>query len=99
MGSLLHADGFVCVLLVRSQTRINALFHILLSFSAAGISGIVDLDPAVERGQDDAVQEEDAIQHIADLWLRESISSAKTHPQRDRRQQPIPIPPSHADTG
>lgn len=30
-----------------------------------------NLDPTVKDSQNDAVQEEDPIQHIADLWLRE----------------------------
>lgn len=32
-----------------------------------------DLDPAVQRSQDDAVQEQDAVQHVADLRLGERV--------------------------
>lgn len=31
-----------------------------------------NLDPAIESRQNDPVQEKNSIQHITDLWLRES---------------------------
>lgn len=80
---LLHANSFVCVLGVRSQTSIDALFHILLGlyFHSLSLLRIVDLNSTVESRQDDAIQEQDTIQHVADLWLCKSGSLAKAQPE------------------
>lgn len=87
--SFLQANSFVRVLAMRSQTRINALFNILLALCllSCSLPRIVDLDSTVESREDDAVQKQDAVQNVTDLWLRENSScSPKTHPQRNGPQ-------------
>lgn len=99
MRSLLHSDSFICVLMMRSQPRVDGILTIRFWFPSVVLFSGRDLDPAVEGRQNDPVQEENSVQHVTDLWLGESGSTPKSQPQRNHQKNWVPTPNGHGSTG
>lgn len=77
----LQADGFVSVCGL-GQTSVDGFISDLFLFGSFSLPNTGDLESAVERGEHQAVQEQDPIQDVADLRLVETSScSPEAHPQ------------------
>lgn len=73
MGSgAFDLKGLICLLALAAEPSID-VFFLLLGGSLLRRSANQELEAAIERGEDDAVEEEDGVEDVAELRLHQGL--------------------------